>query len=254
MNDSRRPALARTLEFEGTRNFRDFGGIQTPTGPTRYGVLYRSDRLSNLTPEDGARLIELGITTVIDMRTAEERARAPNRLPPGTAVRQVARAFLPRHTLPMFDAINTGQIDRAGAYAMMIKQYEALALEHTADYGRIIDDLLAPGSVPAIVHCTSGKDRTGMVAAIILLALNVAPDAIAADYTMTQDRIEKVDYFTDSASAAAIEVIMAAKPDYIHAAIATMASEFGSVSAYLREGVGLDAEKCQALRAMLVAW
>ncbi len=242
----------RAIDFHGTRNFRDLGGIPTASGNTRYGVIYRSDRLSNLTRADGEQLRELGIATIIDMRSAEERERAPNRLPPGTQVNQLERAFLPRHTLGMFDAINSGKYDAAATYAAMIRQYEALALDHTLDYRRIIDDLIAPGAAPAIFHCTSGKDRTGMIAAIILLALNAPIDAIASDYTMTQDRIEKVDYFADTADAKAVEIVMAANPDYIRAAFKAMETNFGSITLYLRDGVGVTPEKQRRLQELLV--
>ena len=252
MNDPDRNTRLRGVAFEGTRNFRDLGGIPTPTGTTRYGVVYRSDRLSNLTDADGLRLRELGIATIIDMRTGEERERAPNRLPEDFAVKQVARAFLPRHTLPMFDAINSGEYDAATTYDTMLKQYEALALDHTEDYRRIIEDLLEPGSVPAIIHCTSGKDRTGIVAAIILLALDAPREAITADYILTQGRIEKVDYFADSAEQDAIEIVMAAKPDYIAAALEAMASNYGSVASYLHEAVGITPEKQRQLHALFI--
>jgi len=252
MNDPRDTRRLRAIAFEGTRNFRDLGGIPTPAGTTRYGAVYRSDRLSNLTDADGVRLRELGIATIIDMRTSEERERAPNRLPKDFAVKQVARAFLPRHTLPMFDAINSGEYDAATTYDTMLKQYEALALEHTEDYRHIIEVLLEPGNVPAIIHCTSGKDRTGMVAAIILLALEAPQEAIVADYTLTQGRIEKVDYFADTADQDAIDIVMAAKPDYITAAFNAMESGFGSVAGYLREAVGITPEKQQLLRALLI--
>jgi protein-tyrosine phosphatase len=252
MNDAANDPHTRTLDLEGSRNFRDLGGIATATGTTRCGVVYRSDRLSNLTDGDRVLLCDLGIATIIDMRTAEERHRAPNRLPRQARLKQVSRSFLPRHTLPMFDAINSGEYNADAAYAAMIEQYETLALEHADDYGRIVEDLIQPGAAPAIVHCTSGKDRTGMVTAIILLAIDTPIETIIADYTMTQGRIEKVDYFADTANPRAVEIVMAAKPDYIHAALKAITSEFGSVTSYLRKAVGIDAEKQRRLRALLI--
>lgn len=252
INEQAGDAALRDLNFEGTRNFRDLGGIPTPAGATRRGVIYRSDRLCNLTDADHARLQELHIATVIDMRAADECERAPNRLPENPGLRQVSRPFLPRQTRQMFDAINAREYDADAAYAMMLKQYKTLTLEHAADYGRIIDDLLEPQTVPAVIHCTSGKDRTGMVAAILLLAVDAPVGAITADYMMTQDRIEKVDYFADTADPRAVDVVMAARPEYLHAAMAAMESEFGSVRLYLRDGVGITPEKRRGLRALLV--
>lgn len=252
MQNTTNPGGSRNITFEGTRNFRDLGGITTGSGITRFGVVYRSERLSNLTAADAAAFRALGITTIIDMRSNDERDRAPNRLPNGLPARQIARAFLPRHTHGMIDAINSGRCDAAQAHAMMLRQYEALALDHTADYRQILADLLIPDSVPAVFHCTSGKDRTGMVAAIILLALGASVEAVIEDYTLTQDRIEKVDFFNAGADPGAIEIVMAAKPDYLEAALTAMQNRYGSTERYLTEGIGLTAEQRKRLAALLL--
>lgn len=252
MQNTTNPAGNRGIAFEGTRNFRDLGGIATASGITRFGIVYRSERLSNLTTADGAAFRALGIATIIDMRSNDERERAPNRLPLDLPVRQVARAFLPRHTHGLFEAINSGRCNAAQAHAMMLRQYEALALDHTADYRQILTDLLTPDGVPAVFHCTSGKDRTGMVAAIILLALGAPVEAVIEDYVQTHDRIEKVDFFNADADAGAIDVVMAAKPDYIDAALVAVRERYGSVERYLSEGIGLTAEQRQRLAALLL--
>jgi len=228
------------------------GGIPTLSGVTRFGIAYRSDRLSNLTEADGTALLAMGIVTIIDMRNEDERERAPNRLPASLHAQQISRDFLPRHTLGMFDAINSGAFDSRRAYETMLLQYEALALEHTDDYRRIIDDLLAPEAVPAIFHCTSGKDRTGMIAAIVLLALGASCEAITADYVMTHDRIEKVDYFQETADPGAIAVVMAADADYMETALASMRDRYGSTDRYLSEGVGVTPEKRRRLAQLFI--
>ncbi len=252
MQNTTNPAGDRNIAFEGTRNFRDLGGIAAGAGVTRFGVIFRSDRLSNLTAADGNALRTLGITTIIDMRSDDERDRAPNRLPADMPVRQIIRAFLPRHTQGMIEAINSGDCGAEQAYAIMLRQYEALALDHTADYQRILDDLLAPQAIPAIFHCTSGKDRTGMIAAIILLALGAPVEAVIEDYTLTQDRIDKVDFFNDTADPAAIKIVMAAKAEYLEAAVAAMHRRYGSTERYLTDGIGLTPERRQRLTELLV--
>ncbi len=252
MNTPLNTRRLRYVEFEGTRNFRDLGGIPTPAGTTLYGVVYRSDRLSNLTDADRVHLKRLGITTIIDMRTHEEQLHAPNRLPADERLQEISRSFLPRRTLEIFAAINSGAYGVEAAYDAMLEQYKTLALEHATDYGRIIEDLLQPGITPAVVHCTSGKDRTGLVAAVILLALDAPRAEITADYVMTHNRIEKIDFFTDSADPHAIDVVMAADPAYLAAALAAMESEFGSVASYLREAVGMTFDKRRRLQALLV--
>ncbi|MFT4561436.1 MAG: protein-tyrosine phosphatase [Gammaproteobacteria bacterium] len=242
----------RYVEFEGSRNFRDMGGIATATGITRRGVLYRSDRLSNLTVQDHRSLSDLGITTVFDMRVDEERAKAPNCLPSDPQLAQITHAFLPRHTHLMFERIRAGSLDPNAAFDAMLEQYRALATDHTVDYLAIINDILAHSDSPSVFHCTSGKDRTGMIAAILLLAIDASTADIVQDYVMTEGRIEKVDLFTDGTDPQIIDVLMAANPRYIQTAIAEMVAAYGSTQSYLEEGIGITAEMRQSLRSLLV--
>lgn len=252
MSKSETGGQTRHIVFDGTRNFRDLGGISTQSGVTRRGIVFRSERLSDFSDADCQRLSELGVKTIIDMRSEEERERAPNRLAPDGLARQIHRPFLPRHTLAMFEAINSGEYAESDAIAAMLRQYDALALEHVADYRQVIDDLLAPAAAPVVFHCTSGKDRTGMVAAILLLALGAERSAIVEDYVITEGRIPSVDYLNEAADPAAIEAVMAAKADYIEAAIAAMERSFGSVDQYLKRGIGIDADKLARLRQLML--
>lgn len=252
MNAVENSASAREIILEGTRNFRDLGGIATPAGRTRFGVLFRSDRLSNLTEADAQKLRELRVRTVVDLRSDEERHRAPNRLPADFPAAQLVRAFLPRHTQTLFDGVNDGSFDATRAFEMMCLQYDALVLDHIADYRRILDDLLLPDALPLVFHCTSGKDRTGILAAILLLALGAHPDAVAEDYVMTEGRIERVDFFGDHVHAEVMDIVMAAKVEYLEAAYAAMCREFGSVEAYLTRGLGIAPAERDRLAAMLI--
>ena len=243
---------ARRIAFDGVRNFRDLGGFSFAHGALRKGVVFRSDRLSKLTGRDTALLRELGVTTIIDMRAAEERERAPNRIAAASGITQITRPFLPRHTLPMFDAINSGCFDAAAAHGAMLKQYEALAIEHVDTYAQLVDDLLVPGRTPLVLHCTSGKDRTGMIAAILLLALGVPMSDIITDYVMTQDHIEKVDYFEEHADPASVQVVMSAKAEFIEAAFAAMTARYGTVERYLSQAIRINTDKRQGLEALLL--
>lgn len=244
--------LIRYIEFQGSRNFRDMGGIAAATGITRHGVLYRSDRLSNFTPLDQRAFSDLGIATVIDMRLAEERRKAPNCLQSDPRLKQITHEFLPRHTARMIAGINSGTLNPNTAFDAMLAQYRALATDHTADYLAIIKNILAHSSSPSVFHCTSGKDRTGMVAAIILLMLDVPEAEIIRDYVMTEGRIEKVDLFADTVDPQVVDIIMAADPAYIETAIAEMIAAYGSTEAYLQEGIGITAEMRDSLRSLLI--
>jgi protein-tyrosine phosphatase len=244
---------SRHVDFEGVHNCRDLGGVETTNGMTRFGVLYRSDRLAGLTQNDHQAFRDLGIETVIDMRVADERHKAPNGFPKNTEVNEITYEFWHQHTVKMIADINEGKLNHASTYAAMVNQYTALATDHRSDYREIIDSLLAFSGAPLLFHCTSGKDRTGMVAAIVLLAVGVPREAVVEDYILTNGRVAKVDIFNQHVDPGVIDIVMSAKPDYIHAAIDGMTDSYGSISNYLTDGLGLDAAKRDRLNAMLIA-
>lgn len=243
----------RHVRLEGALNVRDLGGLPTCDGKrTRHGVLFRADTLAHLTEADQARLGTLGLTTVVDLRTQEERVRAPDRLPKGPVPAVHALGFLPRGNVEMFSAINAGQLGAEEAIQVMMAQYRNLALEHHDRYQAFVETLLGPGSRPLLFHCASGKDRTGIAAAIVLLAVDVPRASVVEDYAISNFQRRPVDLFTAGAAAPAVEQVMAAHPGYLEAAFAAMEEASGSIPAYLEE-LGLSPEARRHLRDLLVA-
>lgn len=241
----------RKVELEGSLNCRDLGGLRTADGrTTRRGRVFRSDALATLTADDQARLADLGIRAVFDLRTQEERLRAPNRLPLGPTQHPVG--FIPRGNPEMFQAVNAGQLDVAGTRATMLQQYENLILDHTDRLAGVYRGLLGQPGVPAIIHCASGKDRTGIVSAVLLLAVGVRRDDVLEDYHISNFQRRPVDLFQGSAAAAAVEQIMCAVPEYLEVALAAAERKFGSLDDYLSRGVGLRDEERLALADLLV--
>ena len=241
----------RKVELEGSLNCRDLGGLRTVDGRTTCrGRVYRSDALATLTAEDQARLEALGIRAVFDLRTTEERVRAPNRLPAGPM--QHAVGFIPRGNPEMFQAVNAGQLDVAGTRATMHQQYENLILDHTDRLARVYRGLLDQQGVPAIIHCASGKDRTGVVSAVLLLAVGVRRDDVLEDYHVSNFQRRPVDLFQGGAAGEVVEQIMCAVPEYLETALAAAEREFGSLDDYLRQGVGLSDHERTALADLLV--
>lgn len=242
----------RKIELEGTLNCRDLGGLRTIDGrTTRRGVVYRSDALATLTPAAQARFADLGIRSVFDLRSTEERTRAPNQLPAGPV--QHAAGFLPKGNPEMFAAVNGGRLNVAETRATMLGQYERLILDHTDRLRQVYRGLLGEPGVPALIHCASGKDRTGVAIAVLLLAVGVARDEVLEDYYLSNYQRRPVDLFVGSAQAEAVEQIMCAVPEYLEAALVAAERKFGSFDAYLRDGVGLSDLERAALAARLVA-
>lgn len=242
----------RRIPFEGACNCRDLGGLRTTDGRrTRPGVVYRSDALATLTVGDQAALAELGVRAIYDLRTEDERTRHPNRLPVPPPV-QHAFGFIPQGNLNMFEAVNSGAWSAEDTRRAMQSQYERLILDHTDCLAGVYRGLLREEGRPAVLHCASGKDRTGIASAVLLLAIGVGRQDVIEDYVISNFQRRPVALFTDGAPAAAVEQIMCASADYLDTALQAAERVFGSFDDFLARGVGLTDLERIALAELLV--
>lgn len=181
------------IELEGASNVRDLGGLPTVDGrATRHGVLLRADNLQDLTPSDVARLSDLGVATVLDLRTsAEVEITGPGPLR-STGVTHRHLDLIP-HGLDGRDDLVDKTIpdETAGEHAMdhFYIDYVHHAPAAVADALRTIAD---PHSGAVLVHCAAGKDRTGVVVAVALSLVGVRRDAVVADYARSGERIAAI--------------------------------------------------------------
>ena len=246
------PQSARILRFDGARNVRDLGGIPLPDGgQTRFGVMYRADGLSRLSDADLTRLSALGIRTVVDLRYDEERARAPDRLPAENPPAVYERGFLPRGSVEMFAGLNEQGADAAEAFRLMQHNYRRIPHEHREEFRDLMHFLVKADTAPHLIHCTSGKDRTGLLAAFVLRALGAAVDDVVADYELSTVEHQPVDAFGPRADPQAVATVMAAHAEYILAALAAIDSRYGSFDAYLRDALGFGTAERDTLSALL---
>ncbi|WP_299309013.1 tyrosine-protein phosphatase [uncultured Croceicoccus sp.] len=251
----------RRVPLEGARNFRDFGGYTGAGGRrVRRGMLYRANRLSKLTPGDIAMLDTLAIGTVFDLRARREReADVTVWTPPALQTHH----FRPGHKRRLIDMAMDYPATREGAAALMHDFYAEMPFTMAHVFGEILARI-ADGAVPCVIHCSAGKDRTGMAAALILAALGVSRDDIVADYTLTalarQDVSDQARAVQGSGSrsafyerfgAEAVAVLMDAHPDYIGAAFDAITEKHGSVEGYL-DHLDVNENMRDRLRAALL--
>ena len=240
--------MNRTIDLEGCLNFRDLGGYPTVDGQAvRWRQVFRSDALHHLTRPDLAHLREeIGLGMVIDLRSSAE-LRSEGRGP-------LAHEAVVFHHLPLYD----GQAIQAAPSAGMtlMDRYFLLAEFAKEPIGRVVT-MLAASAVPAVYHCAAGKDRTGVVSAVLLGLLGVPEPIIVADYAATQENLDAI-VERLMATEGYYEMLSALPPDTMHAEPETMAGflsrmreQYGSMEAYARSA-GVSAEAIDALRARLL--
>jgi protein-tyrosine phosphatase len=235
----------RRIELAGTLNMRDLGGYPTAGGGlVRWRTLLRSDALHMLNADGLATLSELGLRTVVDLRTQLEAETAPSALA-GLPVRVAHISILSGdlQALPLeLDAIYRYMIAECG---------DAIA--------GAIGELCAVDALPALVHCSAGKDRTGVVIALMLAALGVPDEVIAADYALTAiyldpDRTPAIGQLQASTGLGddLTRQLLTSPPELIVDTLASVRAASGSVEGYLLEH-GLRPDDLARLRAALVA-
>jgi protein tyrosine/serine phosphatase len=191
------PLLSSWIELDGAFNARDLGGLPTgdPDRRTRRGVLLRADALDGLSVADVAVLVEeWALGHVVDLRSAGERAERGRGLLGGhgavvySELEVIRDADLERRRLDRAARMEAG-MDPA---EIIGEGYvELLQLGARAFVGAF-EGMLRPGGVPALIHCSAGKDRTGVLAALLLGAVGVPRDVIVADYAATGERMAGV--------------------------------------------------------------
>lgn len=239
----------RFLKLVGAHNFRDLGGLPTADGrQTRRAVLFRSDGLWGLTPEDAEALEALGLRTVLDLRWADE-AERDGRWPFDESIRYVNVPFFPNPVDRPPDAPKRS-VD-FGAYYLW-------ALEEAREQARTAFEVIAgPDALPLVFHCTAGKDRTGVLSALVLGCAGVTPEAIVADYASTSERMEALiaKWRTNPAYAERIESVppevLAAHPETMQRFLDLLDDRYGGPRGWARVA-GLRDEIVEALAAVLV--
>jgi protein-tyrosine phosphatase len=251
----------RRLPVSGAANFRDLGGYVTRDGRAlRWGALYRSDALADLSDEDLAYLERLELRRVVDFRSEAERERDPDRLPDGPTVSWQPIAGQGLDPRALQDRLLAGEVSAEQAAAFLVEGNRAFVNEFRDVYARFLSDLADPANLPTLFHCTAGKDRTGFAAALVLLALDVPREAAMRDYLLTNTytqaktrRTLQVIRFASlfRADPDDLEPLFEARESYLNAAFAAIDAQPGGTAAYLRS-LGVDDALRERLRANLL--
>jgi protein-tyrosine phosphatase len=254
----------RKLPFEGANNFRDLGGYKTADGKAvKWGVIYRSDKLSNLSDDDLAFMERLGLQQVVDLRTEFEKSKDPDRLPANTGINYVERPLDVEGTAiqEMFDKILSGDVEGLDIDNMLVEANRDFVLNNLEPFREHVHSLLDPSNLPSVAHCTGGKDRAGMAAALTLLSLGVPKETVIDDYMLTnvytEDYINRTLWVIRFASLFRtdpedIRPLLGVERRYIEAAFDAIEQRYGSIDNFIREGLELDEAQLVQLRTNLL--
>ena len=221
----------------------------------RWGMLYRSGEINRLRKGSLKKLKNLGIRTIIDLRSPEEKMELSKSLEKNFSV-----VSIPIATGNMEQIIN-GVQDRSirsdTVYRIVERMNRELITKYAAQYRKVFDLLLNEDNYPVVIHCSSGKGRTGIVSALILACLDVNEDKIMEDYRLSNDyfnipRATRYAYNLPVRSQEAITTLFSAREDFLNAAKEEAERQYGDIKTYLREGIGLSKQEMKHLRNILL--
>ena len=255
------------IVLEGLPNTRDVGGIPAADGRfVKHARLLRSGALDHATERDLATLLDdFDLRTVVDLRTEEERKEHPDPEDGLVDVRFVDAPVLSTSTFGvtreggMMQALKMLRTMQKNPASIMEEVYERMMLDEQSQRGfaQFFDDVLATGEGSVLWHCTIGKDRAGLAAALLLHVLGAPREAIEQDYLATNAYVQsETQNIMDALSTfglgdkldKSIHVINSADPRFLQAAFSAVEREYGSLDAFVRDQLGVTDEKREALR------
>ena len=254
VNDPRR-----VLDLEGVRNFRDLGGYPTVDGQTTaWGQVYRADAVSLLTEAGWRNVGDLGIKRIYDLRRQGEIERSPTiehglahevmHLPIGDEVVE----------LTMIEWFHQRGLHERWDETYMAEMYRDILTDFADVFAKLMNGLAAPTHRPAVFHCTAGKDRTGLAAALLLGVLGVERELVLDDYELTNEtRSElRIAELTPDLQAAGIDVelvrpYLSAPRDAMAWTLSWLDDEYDGAAGYLMQA-GVSEGTLTILRSELL--
>lgn len=258
-NDVTASQPQRLVVLDGANNFRDLGGYKTVDGKrVKWGLIYRSDALGELSPGDLETLAQRDLKTVIDFRSDIEREHHPDILPVSVKKELHLQVGATAVDPEQFRRdLFSGKLAGADFRNMLIDGNRQMINEGKRPYGTMLKTLAAPGNAPLVFHCAGGKDRTGVGAALLLSILGVPRETIIHDYLLTnfyrqKEDAEKLARMKTVLPKLAPEIAEArkARRDYIVSALNEIDQKHGGVDKYVRNILGLSEDQIASLKEM----
>lgn len=262
----------RLLPLEGGRNFRDLGGYKTADGKTvKWGKLFRSGTMANVTARDYRYLSDMGIQTLVDFRTSDERKSEPTKWKAGDAEYLFFPDPVARNGESSFAAIfSDPKLTPEKVAQGMANHYPQIAKDQIPAY-TVMFDRIAAGKIPLSFNCAAGKDRTGTAAALILTALGVPRETVVKDYALSETYVDFMKAFMGEGGdkkakdnepdsyaflrrlpPELIAPLMRSDPRYIQTTFDWMDKEYGGPMNFIQTELDVTDDELRRIRAQLL--
>jgi len=253
--------------MERIYNFRDLGGYHTQNGSfVRKGLIYRSGSLDRASDSDLQVLSDLGIRTICDLRTHQEKERWPDRFPRNSHVKALHFPIkVSKHNesgfISQLFSLLFGEARKLNYAQATEDAYREYVTDFRSEFSQIIKLAAEPSNLPMLIHCAAGKDRTGFACSLLQLLLGLPQETILADYLLTnryleQFKVEMLDklkvFFILGVSKQKFMPLLDARSEYLLAAFDQIHREHGTIEAYFRDALGIRAEERTQLQETLL--
>jgi protein-tyrosine phosphatase len=244
----------RLVALDGVYNFRDLGGYRTTDGRSiHWQRLFRADGLDKLTVDDVEALRPIGLQSVIDLRSQAEIDRV-GRFPVETHPVTWHHLSITDTTWDRDEALKAHRT----ADDFLTRAYAQMLRDGAPRFAKAFELLADTDALPAVFHCAAGKDRTGILAALVLGSLRVDTETIVADFALTEDSMPKfiaamqARYPERVAEMASVPpAFMSANPAAMRSTIRSITADHGSIRNYVRE-IGVPNDVVDHLAGMLL--
>lgn len=236
------------IPFEGIYNFRDLGGYMADGGVVKFGRVYRCDALHGLSENDQKTFKKLGITTVIDLRSRYEEKRHNNDYSTVDGINFFHISPLDRIMNFEEFAENKKEEKKKFTTEDMLELYKNMIIHCGEDYANVIKAVAKHIDAPLVYHCSEGKDRTGLVSALIYGICGVSKQDIIANYQISYTYISQK-YIVDERYKGGEPVNT--PPELMRSTLDFLEEKYAGIIAYLK-GVGVTEEEMAKIKAALV--
>jgi protein-tyrosine phosphatase len=243
---------ARPFSLKTVWNFRDLGGYTTTNGEVfRPGLVFRSGDLNRLEREDASTIASLGLRTVVDLRHVDS-AKRPDWLE-GLSANWLQADLTPQAFYELVAGIASGHLSESDSLVHMRSITASIAIERVEEIRGVFHSFMQPNAFPMLVHCSAGKDRTGVVSALLLFALGMPEETVYADYMLSNNYLVLLqEEQIKKPGRAHTGPVWEVRREYLEGALAAIRDAYGAIETYLEKAIGLTGEMRTELKGRLL--